>query len=275
MLSQEGLEKFSKDDRNQMFQVLFSQFQDTLYLGGQDYVFLLDGTIRQNRPGKGYPSDADYLPRVNFASMLLLDLSLDKGLEDILNLYQKLRMGQNRGQTAPLKSAIGLLLNKNSIARKWIKNNQLDIATGYEWDTELAQLLLNLPEHVINPRRNLPRWLPGELRQPNFSRLYSTEAVDIFLDYAVIYAQNLPLNGARMDQMYDFISEIRRYPADFVLNPSTQAALIFLREYTHTQGNIKSEASIGKVPVARELLPHPPRILKFRWLNPEVEKLFG
>lgn len=288
VLSPQGLEIFSSKDRQEIFISTLETFLTLPWTPPRWWKHQEDEARQPigalglrfpeseevfSRAGREHEEEVntDSLMNTEIASVLLLGMSLDdeeQAMREVVEFYQ--RLGPKRGS---FRQSLGLLLVRDNITRKWIKTNQLDVATGYEWDQQITELILNLPENVINPTKNLPQGLPKEMTY-HLKTLYSMEAIDIFLDYAVIYVQSLPMTKKRADQIQDFTLEVRRLPEDFVLAPPTQAVLIQLRQAIIRQ-RLQPEPSPGKIPVARELLPQPPRILRIRWLNPEVKKLLS
>lgn len=255
MLSPDGLEKFSPGSRAEMFKTSLARFSSSFSFPKGYQIF------------KEY---GDVLQRTTNASIVLLGMSLpdeEQAMKDIIGSYKDM----NKGRRSNFRQGLGLLLAKSSTARAWIKTNQLDQATGYEWDTQIAELILNLPEHSIDPSKDLPLKLPG-IMGGRLSRIYSTEAIDIFLDYALEYENNLVMSRERMDEIQDFITEVRRFPEKFVMKPSTQAGLIQLRQLIRG-AQFQHAPTLGNVASVRELLPNPPRTLRIRWLNPDVKKL--
>lgn len=255
MLSPDGLKEFSSESRGEIFATSLTRFSTSFsYPGG-----VIMSEVR------------DSLQRSADASIVLLGMSMpdeEQAMRNIVGLYKELNK-----KRPSFRQSLGLLLAKSSATRAWIKTNQLDLATGYEWDTQLAELILNLPENSINPSRNLPHELPG-IMGGSLSRIYSTQATDIFLDYALEYANNMVMTRDRMDSIQDFINAVRRFPKEFVMKPSTQAGLMQLRQIIE-KADFQHAPTLGNVPSARELLPNPPRTLALRWFSPQVKKLVG
>ena len=166
VLSPDGLEKFSSEDRGEIFATTLTILSPSFsYPTGS--IFLTES--------------GDSMARTVDASIVLLGMSMpdeEQAMKDIIRSYTIL----DRNKRSGFKQNLGLLLAKSSTARAWVKNNQLDLATGYEWDAQLAELILNLPENSINPSRNIPHKLPG-IMVGRLSGIYSTQAVDIFLDF--------------------------------------------------------------------------------------------
>ena len=284
MLSPEALERFKSDDRYTIFKSSLDIFKRRNFSGFQTgpanynytptyrLLFTKAGNIRTatdsdiNESNKGDTP----LQHTTLACVLLLGMSVENetdAMREFLNFYDSRRYVRN---------IIDSLLVKTNATRSWIKENELDMATGYEWDTQLAELIVNLPEHLISSEKNHPRLLPTEFRD---IKLYSQEAVDVFIDYALIFAHTLPLTQKRSLNIIDFIMYIRHLPSEFVMRPSTQAALAQLRKFAREKhgkkDNEKSDV-IGKMPTASELLPKPPRISqKFRWLHRDVKQLLS
>lgn len=181
-------------------------------------------------------------------------------------------------KTQPHKEtqALRLLLPLNSLAKRWVKDNQLDSAAGREWDTAIAELIVNSPQNNISPDRRHPTQLPSEMTTTNAHEYYSQEAYAVFVDYAAgivtvftseaTNPQRIALPSRLYAGLMAFRKNLRRFPPAV----SNKTAIDMIAIYGAT-------AQQGAVPVARDLLPPRKRRqpARLHWYHPAIRQLLS
>jgi len=278
MLSQKGLEKYSIEARTQMFMSSVRAIKE-LPLGegigyegcdGRAHIAArgISFDAEQNRVvGAKKPEDKhiEDLLRIDLAGVVLLGMSMpddEAAMEKIVEIFQT----RNHRDRETLVLVFSRLLPMQSAVHRWVKKHNLDIGTGKEWDSSVAELLLNLPLNAINVQANTPYKIPIELTGADCPKFYSQEAFDVFLDYAVQLAQDLPMSSSRRKSLVDFTLNVRRMPPEFVLQESTQIALKLIHERINSRPEkLNGKDEYGELPDAGNLLPrYEPKHRRFR-----------
>lgn len=182
------------------------------------------------------------LARIETDCLVLLGLSLkDKEsakdtIADSYNILSKNNSTSNRARK--FRENIFTTLVKNSPFRRWIKINNLDQDSGFDWDREVTRLALWRlfpPSQKIIPDKQLPDGLPKELTSE--LKNFTPPGIDEFANYALGFAAISPITGARADDLRTFIIEVRSLPSDFF------------------QGTDLLEITKGKIEALESLLP--------------------
>lgn len=269
LLSPEGLERFPASDRNKIFSSCLTSFTNLPwtkkpkehrsggYIRAKDFYFTVEGKV--TRAKLEATSEVDSLARAEIASIILLGMSLPeekRAMGEIITFYK----GLDEGKQSTSRQSLGLLLIRDNISRQWLKNNQLDKVTGYDWDTQITELIFNFPGNVISERKksaSLPSVMTGDLK------FYSSQAIDLFLYYAFLYAQSLKLNEARADEIKRLMDQVKELPSDYVHREFTQGVLLQLTRLIDPESVIQT-SNVERL--IAEFKKSPP---KFRWLVKE------
>ena len=300
LLSPEGRARFSDEMRNTIYKGSLYALEELALkprlerrpikairgipqIGGTGMYFdLNDGTSR--RPG-GAPDNMELLFRVNLTSIILLGVSLPDASE--IPALKRLvdTFSSAKSNVSWVIDSLGLLLPLNALARKWVKENQLDQAAGREWDTVVSELIVNLPRYAIephiDPNKKRPRQLPSEMTTTDASTYYSPEAYAVFTDYAAdlaaIYTDEstnpdrVALSSRLLQDFAAFRENIRWFPKDFKDHTLIKTAMEMVAIATY------NPQTQGSIPIARDLLPsrkrRQPAVL--RWYHPAIRQLLS
>jgi len=118
---------------------------------------------------------------------------LGKSLEDkeyINNILSKSYQCFNYGKKFSFWQHISQLLRKDSLFRNWVKTNALDTQSGFEWNRDVAKLLLGLKAD----RNILPSEFSGDLK------IYPLEVVDEFVEHGNDYIDSLLQTPKKRDK---------------------------------------------------------------------------
>ena len=194
LLSIQGRMEFSQDERAQIFSTSLDLFLSSNYqkLAG---VYLCNAkgevlsrtkssfpTINSGIQPETTPKEekTDSFTKLVLASILLIGFSLgdrEKLKAAFIQSHKKITTGKRNS----LVDALGRFLEMNNVPRAWIKNNKLDLDNGFNWDSELAWLLL----FGIYSEHSYQRLgMPSEMRA-NLITHYSLETLNIMLDYSL------------------------------------------------------------------------------------------
>ena len=252
--------------------------ESILRIGGSSMNF--DLTTGNSSLQSSKRDDKESLFRINFACIILLGISLPD-IEGAPALKRVIDTVFAKPHPDKETQALGLLLPLNSLARKWVKDNQLDIAAGREWDTAVAELIVNLPQNTINPNRRRPGQLPSEMTTTNAHAYYSPEAYAVFVDYAADIAtvftsaatnpQRIALSSRLSKGLMAFRENIRRFPPEFKEHILIKTAVDMIAIATH------DAAVQGTIPIARDLLPPRKRRqpARLHWYHSAIRQLLS
>lgn len=275
MLSPQGLTDYSEEDRKKLFASSLEAF-NTLpwsrfkgpyysertanYIDTFNMWFNEKGEIIRHKGmgDKPFAIQTDYLFYTDIACLLLLGMSLnsEEATTSILNLFNN--VDKNKRNT--LIKALNTVLPEKSSTGKWIKDNRLDASIEGGWDSRIAELLFNLPEFRIDAQKGTPKKLPSFMTK-DAPKLYSEEVFDVFLEYALQYAQSLIkwMDAKRERDLVDFMLMVRRdLPKEYVEKPSTKSCLQTINKILDERKNLQQEERQGKLLHVRDVLPHVP-----------------
>lgn len=218
-----------EENKKSIFYLAYTTFMDSspnsptaaARLGGKflrisDHNSLLWETVstRKQMPNK------ESLTRIEIGCLVLLGLSLkDKEFakDTIADSYDTLSKNNSTSNRARrFRENIFTTLVKNNPFRSWIKKNNLDQDSDFDWDREVTKLALWRlfpPSQKIIPDKKLPDSLPKELTSE--LRNFTPPTIDEFANYASEFAATSPITRVRADDLRAFIIEVRSLPNDF------------------------------------------------------------
>lgn len=155
LLSLEGRNQYAKQQKQRIFELGFTSFMELPWKAGGVAVGGRSSQVNKETPlweiflGRNTESDTESLITVEIGCLLLLGLSL-KNKIDIIEAYNKLETVNKK--TSFRSHITGELISTRSNFRQWVKTNNLDRDNGFEWDSEVTRLVLQL-----FPQNRFPR----------------------------------------------------------------------------------------------------------------------
>lgn len=155
-------------------------------------------------------SRAETLGRCIVGSLIVVGKS-PEDKEYINNILSKSYQCFNYGKKFNFCQYISQLLRKDSFFRNWVKRKALDTQSGFEWNRDVAKLLLGLKAD----RNILPSEFKGDLK------IYPLEVVDEFVKRGNNYINSLPQTPKKRDKgrkgttdNIDFMLQLQDLSAD-------------------------------------------------------------
>ena len=214
LISSEGQQEFSQDQRETLFTLSLGQFLSSNNQKLTGYLFTKDGdvAVRNNNgilkivsDGKSEPlspeEKTDAFTKALIASILLIGMSLndrERRSSLLIESYQNLSQARKNNFT----DTLGRLLSENSATRAWIKDNKLDKENGFDWDSELAYTLF----FGIYAKRTNYFPIPSEMKQDIVGNL-SLQTRSVMLNFALEYAEKLIKSNYSV-RLSDFIIQM-------------------------------------------------------------------